>query len=231
MVKIFDATETFNNIFKLEKTILYCLLALIGLSVILSCQSAHYPVWESFIKKKSVQLNDKIVHLRSAQKDTAVQFNDTLINLKAFYNLKGGDLEEAFYITNNDVLLSETNMDNVKKSIRQVEEVSSKLFTEWETDINSISDESIRKKSFENFKKTRSDYDSLHKSMKKSEDSITRVFLLFRDHITYLKHNLNLQSLKQMDKEINETEKEVTLLMDELNNSIKQADIYLKTHP
>lgn len=213
------------------KKSIYLFITLLAISFFLSCKTVQYPVWDVFNKKKSEQLNKRIVAVKNSQKKAAIQFNDTLINLKAMYNLKGGDLEEAYFIVRNDIARSETSMNEVKKAISQVEVIASEYLGEWERDLHTITDESIRRKSFENFKETRADYNKLHKTMKQTENRLERVFLQFRDHKTYLKHNLNFQALKKMDKEIKETEKEVILLIEELNNSIKQADIFLKKHP
>ena len=216
---------------KLTKKSIFWLVTLLAISVVLSCKTVPYPVWDVFNKNKSEQLNNRIIDVKNKQKNAAIQFNDTMINLKAMYNLKGGNLEEAYFIVQNDISRSETSMDEVKKAIRQVEVIASEYLGEWETDINTITDESIRKKSHENFNETRTDYDYLHKTMKQTENSLERVFLQFRDHKTYLKHNLNFQSLKKMNKEIQQTEREMNVLIEELNNSIKQADIFLRKHP
>ncbi len=54
------------------------------------------------------------------------------------------------------------------------------------------------------------------------------VLTLFRDHVLYLKHNLNAQAVASLRGEAVQVENEIEKLIADMNRSIAQADEFIK---
>ena len=57
------------------------------------------------------------------------------------------------------------------------------------------------------------------------------VLTLFRDHVLYLKHNLNAQAVASLKGEAANIQNEISNLITQMNASIAKADEFIKTMP
>ena len=64
--------------------------------------------------------------------------------------------------------------------------------------------------------------------MKKAESSMAPVLKRLKDHVLFLKHNLNAQAIGALKKEIGEIEVDVAALIRDMGKSIEEADQFLK---
>jgi len=51
----------------------------------------------------------------------------------------------------------------------------------------------------------------------------------FKDHVLYLKHNLNAQAIGALRGEVLDIEKEIGALIQDMNRSIVEADAFIQT--
>src|SRR5207247_11027995 len=112
-----------------------------------------------------------------------------------------------------------------------METVAADRFREWETEIKEISSESMRSSSREQLRQTRERYEEMHRALKRAEQSMEPVLVKFRDHVLYLKHNLNAQAIASLKGEATNIQAEITKLLSQMNASIAKADEFVKTLP
>jgi len=193
------------------------------------CQTTYYAVWEKLGKEKRHLLKDQVEKARSEQQDASEQFKDALTRIKELYGFKGGDLEEFYNKLKSDYEESDRRAEAVSSRIEKVEQVANDLFKEWEQEIGEISNEQFRMKSRASLKDTKQRYARLRSAMTKAETSMNPVLTRLKDYVLYLKHNLNAQAIGVLKKEVGDIEVEVQGLIQDITQSIAEADSFLKT--
>jgi hypothetical protein len=193
------------------------------------CQTTYYAVWEKLGKEKRHLLKDQVEKARSEQQDASEQFKDALTRIKELYGFKGGDLEEFYNKLKSDYEESDRRAEAVRSRIEKVEQVAQDLFKEWEQEIGEISNEQFRMKSRTSLKDTKQRYARLRSAMTKAESSMDPILRRLKDYVLYLKHNLNAQAIGVLKKEVGDIEMEVQGLIQDITQSIAEADSFLKT--
>jgi len=192
------------------------------------CQTTYYAVWEKLGKEKRHLLKDQVEKAQSEQEDASEQFKDALARIKELYGFKGGDLEEFYSKLKSDYEESERRAEAVSSRIEKVEQVAEGLFKEWEAEIDEISNEQFRMKSRASLRDTKKRYARLRLAMAKAEASMGPVLTRLKDYVLYLKHNLNAQAIGYLRKEVGDIEVEVQGLIQDITQSVAEADNFLK---
>ena len=192
------------------------------------CRSTYYSTMEKFGVYKRDLLKKRVMAARDEQKDASQQFKDAMTRLRALYGFQGGDLEKTYDALKTDYDRSAAKADDVHKRIRDVETVADDLFKEWESEIKQISNETLRADSRKQLHETRRRYDDLHAALKQAEKSMDPVLTAFRDHVLYLKHNLNAQAIASLKGEAISIQDDITKLINEMNAAIAHADEFIK---
>ena len=78
---------------------------------------------------------------------------------------------------------------------------------------------------------TRARYDQMHDALRRAEQSMEPVLVKFRDHVLYLKHNLNAQAIASLKGEATNIQAEISRLIADMNSSIAKADEFIKAMP
>jgi len=198
---------------------------------ICGCRSSYYAAWEKFGVYKRDLLKKKVVAARDGEKAASEQFKDALTRLKELYNFDGGKLEETYSALQKDYDRSVVNAEEVRKRIKEMETVAGDLFAEWEAEIKEISTPALRASSRKTLQETRDRYETLHSALKKAEQSMAPVLVQFRDHVLYLKHNLNAQAIASLKGQAANIQTEISRLIGEMNNSIARAEEFIKALP
>src|SRR5436190_4124993 len=199
----------------------------IGLAFLLcftSCRSVVYSTYEKFGVYKRDLLKKRVVAARDEEKEAGEQFKDALTRLRELYGSTGSNLEKIYDKLKSEYDASVSKADNVHKRVRDMETVAGDLFREWETEIKEISSESMRASSREQLRQTRDRYEEMHASLKRAEQSMDPVLTKFRDHVLFLKHNLNAQAIASLKGESTSIQNDIAKLLDDMNASIQQAD-------
>jgi predicted nucleic acid-binding Zn-ribbon protein len=152
-----------------------------------------------------------------------------LTRLKAMYQFDGGELERAYRQLEADFKQSETRAKAVRQRIADMERVAGDLFTEWEAEIAQISTPSLQTASRSQLTQTRARYDSMRAALDKASQGMDPVLTQFRDHVLFLKHNLNAQAIASLKGEAGGIQTEIARLIAEMNTSIAKADEFIKT--
>jgi hypothetical protein len=195
------------------------------------CRSGYYAAWEKVGVHKRDLLKKRVAAARDDQQEAGEQFKDALTRLQELYNFTGGNLEKTYHALKRDYDNSAQKAGNVRKRIREVETVATDLFKEWEDELRLISSPALQASSREQLQETRRRYEDLHTALKRAEKSMDPVLTQFRDHVLYLKHNLNAQALSSLRGEAQNIQADISRLLDEMNASIARADEFIKALP
>ena len=201
-------------------------ISILGLA---ACSKVYYSGLEKIgIPKREVMVH-RVERARDTQEETKQQFKSALEQFTFVTNFQGGDLEATYNKLNGEYEASVKKSDEVKKRIADIEDVSSALFSEWETELGQYSNASLRKTSQQKLTATKSHYQQLIAAMRKAETKIEPVLSVFRDQVLYLKHNLNAQAVASLKSQLDSVKSDVSALVVEMEKSINEADAFIKT--
>ncbi len=193
------------------------------------CSSVYYNTLEKIgIPKRDVMVH-RVEKARDTQLETKEQFKSALEQFTAVTNYSGGNLEEVYNKLNDEYLGSVEKADEVKKRIRDIEDVSDALFQEWEEELAQYSSASLRRSSERKLNDTRKHYRHLITAMKRAEDKIEPVLAVFKDQVLYLKHNLNAQAIASLRGELDSVKADVSQLIQAMEKSIDEANAFILT--
>jgi len=210
-----------------------CLWITLAALVLLNagCRSAVYSTYEKFGVYKRDLLKKRVIAARNEEKEAGEQFKDALTKLRELYGSSGSDLEKTYDKLKSEYDGSVAKAESVRKRVRDMETVAADLFREWESEIKQISSEQMRASSRDQLRQTRARYDEMHAALKRAEDSMAPVLVKFRDHVLYLKHNLNAQAIASLKGEAVSIQNDIARLIEDMNASVQQADAFIKQMP
>jgi len=215
--------STFYDTFA-RRAFLLCLVLLMG-----GCQTAYYSTMEKFGVHKRDILVDRVESARNSQEAAKDQFKTALERFGDVLGFEGGDLKLKYDQLNKEFRRSEDKANEVRKRIEAVESVSEALFDEWESELEQYSSQSMHRTSQSNLAKTQKQYKRLIKAMNNAERRIAPVINVFRDHVLFLKHNLNAQAIASLQNELVSVKTNVNRLIREMEASIKVADQFIQS--
>lgn len=201
---------------------------LLPLLLATACQSAYYATMEKFGVHKRDLLVDEVEEGRAEQKEAAEQFQSTYEVFRELTGFKGGDLEEVYDKLSGELEDCEEDAGDLRTHIEDIERVATDLFDEWHDELGEMEDASLRRQSETMLKDTRSRYGDLIKAMERSEDKMEPVLQAFRDHVLFLKHNLNAKAIAALQDVVVDIEDDVANLIAEMQKSIAESDEFLK---
>lgn len=234
-----DAPKTLTNLdrsynfhgMKTRIAILFCVLI-----PLISCENpvkkaarhATYSAYEMVGVEKRDLLKRRVDDARDEQGEAGKEFQNALKRLKAIYGFDGGNLEKEYDKLNSAYEQSVEQAQSVTAAVDKVESVATDLFKEWESEIDQIETASLKTSSRDQLRKTRARYNEMHKALSDSEARMEPVLKKLRDHVLYLKHNLNANAIGSLKTESLRIQGDIEKLIDEMNKSIASADKFIK---
>jgi hypothetical protein len=203
---------------------LFCFVMMLA-----SCQTAYYTTMEKFGLHKRDILVDRVESARNAQEQAKDQFKSALESFSDVLGFKGGELKEKYDQLSGEFKRSEDMADKVHKRIEAVESVAEALFDEWEAELGQYTSKDMRRTSQRNLNDTRKKYKRLIGAMKNAERRIAPVVNVFRDHVLFLKHNLNARAIASLRSELVSVKSNVNSLIHDMEASIKVADQFIRS--
>lgn len=194
-----------------------------------ACTTAYYSAMEQVGQHKRDILKSRIESGREEQQEAQEQFKTTYQRFKEVAGHDGGDLEATYDRLNADYEDSEARAEDVRSRIASIEQVSADLFEEWQQEIDSMQNASLKSQSSRSLKDTRSKYAKLIAAMKKAEGKMPPVLTAFRDQVLFLKHNLNARAIASLSGSLSEIEGDVDVLIRDIDASIQESERFLAT--
>jgi len=204
-------------------------IALFGICHLAGCQTAYYATMEKFGYEKRDLLKKAVVAVRKEEQEAGTEFKDALTRLKEMYAFQGGDLEKTYNKLKADYDGCESQAKDVRKRIREMDQVASDLFAEWEKEIGTMQNASLASDSRRKLSETKSHFAGLSGNLHRAEATMEPVLTSLRDHVLYLKHNLNAAAIGTLRNEGVNIQGSIDRLIAQMNGSIAEADAFLKT--
>ncbi|MGE3681881.1 MAG: DUF2959 family protein [Bdellovibrionales bacterium] len=226
---IFDpAMRPFPGHFSFVSAIL---LTLVGCqqAVQKAARDTVYSAYEMVGVEKRDLLKRRIADAKDEQKEASESFGDALERLRQMYGLKGGALEKQYRRLQSAYEHSRGEAEEVRQSIQRMDTVASDLFAEWEREIEEIQSAEFRSRSKVKLHETKRRYTDLQTKLKQSEARMEPVLTKMKDHVLFLKHNLNAQSVASLKSETQRIEADIQNLLKEMDRSIQEADQFIKS--
>jgi hypothetical protein len=204
-------------------SIIFCIIFLSA------CSSAYYGGLEKIgITKREVMVY-RVAKVRDTQQETKEQFKSALEQFTALTRYQGGDLETIYKRLNGEYEDSVKQADLVKKRISDIEDVSDALFREWETEITQYNNASFKISSQQKLNATKTQYRQLITAMKNAEAKLPPILSVFKDHVLFLKHNLNANAIASLKNDLGSIKSDVNNLVNAMEKSINEANAFIKT--
>jgi len=194
-----------------------------------ACSSAYYATLEQFGVEKRDILVDRVKDARAEQADAQETFASALEEFRSVVDVDGGELEKKYDRLSASYERSKRQARDVRSRIDSVESVGQKLFKEWEQELKLYESSDLRRRSQDQLDQTRSEYTRLADVMNKAAARMDPVLELYEDQVLFLKHNLNARAITSLENEAIKIEERVTVLIDEMNTAIAEADAFISS--
>ena len=202
-------------------------VSLLMASALVACQSAYYEVAEQVGYHKREILVDRVEDARDAQVDAEEQFQSAQEQLLTLIDFDGGDLQDAYEELNDEYEAAAEAAQEVGDRIDAIEHVAEALFDEWADELEEYSNARLKSDSQRKLRQTRTRYDSLIKTMRRSESRMDPVLAALKDNVLYLKHNLNAQAVAALRVEFDKIDRDIDLLIKEMQKSIASSNEFI----
>ena len=212
-----------------KQRIAIALLATVPFQALGACSSAYYSTMETLGVHKRDILVGRVEKGRNEQAEAKEQFQTTLEAFQELTNFDGGDLEKLYKKLNKEYERSESRAEAVTDRLDSIEKVSTDLFDEWQTEIDEMANADLKSKSVTMMSDTRDRYEQLIVKMRGAEEKMAPVLKEFKDHVTFLKHNLNAQAISSLKGTALEIEGDVSRLVEDMQASIEEADEFISS--
>ncbi|MFW5444485.1 MAG: DUF2959 domain-containing protein [Methylococcaceae bacterium] len=173
-----------------------------------------------------------VIHVDQAcnsLKGTRDQFEDALQQFKSIVNVEQTSLEHRYKLLQRQFEFCQGRADDVSHRITTIEEVSTSLFKEWEDELGQYNNRALRARSRQQLKASKQQYSRLIKTMRKAESRIHPVLAAFKDHVLFLKHNLNAQAIAALQHEFVEIGIDISQLIEVMEITILEASHFVST--
>lgn len=195
------------------------------------CQTTYYATMAKFGYEKRDLLKKAVLAARDEQKDAAKEFKDALTRIKELYAFEGGDLERNYTKLKSQADDCESQAAIVRKRIKDMDQIATDLFTEWEKEIGQFSNPTYASNSRRQLAETRGKYAQLAGSLRSAEATMEPVLKQLKEQVLYLKHNLNAAAIGSLRGEATSIQNEIGRLLGQMNTAIAQADEFIKALP
>ena len=194
-----------------------------------ACDTAYINAMDKMGYAKRDILSSRVKSARDAQAEAKKDIQSALDQFGQVVAYQGGDVEATYQKLKSELQSSEDSAETVRNRIEAVENVADSLFAEWKAELGQYSNADLRRKSESKLSQTKNRYNDMLGAMKRAEQRIDPVLRPLRDHVLYLKHNLNARALAAMKGELVKVDAQVDQLVREMNRSIAEADKFIQT--
>lgn len=202
--------------------------ALLIVGQLVGCQTTYYAAWEKLGYEKREILTSRVESARDAQEQAREEVVSALESFSQAVNYEGGELEKQYRRFKSQLENSEQAAQNVRDRIVKVEATAGALFDEWTDELDSYNSVSLRARSAEQLKSTKTRYTKMIKAMKVARDRLDPALSPLQDHVLFLKHNLNASALSSLKSELKSIDAQVNRLISDINKAVAEADSFIK---
>lgn len=205
------------------------LIAALGLVAVhgAGCSRMYYSAMETVGSTKRDILVSRVQKANVEQEEAKEQFRSAYEQFKTLVNFDGGDLEKEYNRLDREYQRCQSKAEDLRGRVDGIEDVGQALFREWEGELDDYTNDEYRRRSERQLNATRERFDDLLVAMRDVERRMEPVLLAFRDQVLFLKHNLNAQAIASLEGTSIELEREVALLIEQMEDSINESRSFL----
>jgi len=203
------------------------ILGLLWMTTSTACGSIYYGAMEKLGFEKRDILVDRVKSAREEQAETKEVFASALEEFRALVDMDGGDLEKQYDRLSASYERSKSQASDVRARVEAVRDVATRLFREWDDELERYQSADLRRRSESQLDDTRKRYQVLIKAMDRATERMDPVLELYEDQVLFLKHNLNARAIAALDAESIKIAQRVDTLIDEMNSAIEEADTFI----
>ncbi|MEE9403535.1 MAG: DUF2959 family protein [Algisphaera sp.] len=214
----------------LKRNVILGLLVLAPLAGLAGCgvtDKAYYSLWEKFGYEKRDLLVSQVTDAREQQEETREQFSSALEEFRATFNSKEGKLSKAYDALKSNYDDCQAEADALKEEITKVKDISTDLFTEWDSEIETQTNASYKKSMATQKTATVKSYNAMVSKMDEAAATMEPVLQAFNERVLLLKSSMNAQALASLQENADELVGDIEGLISEMNKSIKEADAFI----
>ena len=204
-------------------------ILILSMLLLPGCQSAYYSTMEKVGVHKRDILADRVDKAQDAQQDAQDQFKSALEQFSTLINFDGDDLQKQYELTDNEYQACSEAAANVSERINSIEDVAKALFNVWQDELDMYTNPKLKQESSAKLNATQRQYKRLLSTMRQAESSMAPVLDSLRDNTLYLKHNLNAQAIGALRGEFANIERDITLLIRNMNKAISESQQFIAT--
>jgi hypothetical protein len=206
----------------------WILLLCLAAASLPACDSLYYKTMKKFGVEKRDILVKRVRSAQEAQQEGKQEFRDALEKFRSVVAVEGGSLEDKYKTLDDTLQDAEKRADEIHDRVKAVKDVAGDLFKEWEKEIGTYSDRTLKAESQRELRETRRRADAVIAAMERAEKRIDPVLQPLRDRVLFLKHNLNARAIGALDKELATVSTNVDTLVADLETSIAEADAFIR---
>jgi len=169
----------------------------------------------------------RVASAKDSQVEAKKEFRTALERYREVISFAGGDLEYKYNELKSQLNSCESRAAEVRKRIKSVAQVSEALFSEWQDELSTYSNESLKRASEEQLNQSKSQSDRLLAVMREAESKLEPALRPLRDNVLSLKHNLNARAITGLQAESRLINEQVAELVRDLDRSVDEADKYI----
>jgi len=207
-------------------------LSLVTSFVLLTITGCANSVYYAGMEKVGFHKRDimvsRVEKVQDLQKDAQEEFKSALEKFGSLVTIEDSDLKSAYEKFNNEYEDAREIADDLSVSIDKLENVSLSLFEEWENELDLYTSKKLKSQSSKKLQATISNYKAMMKSMRKSEKSMEPILSTFQDNVLTLKHSLNAQAIGALQGEFTSLKKDIKVLINQMNISIKESSQFIE---
>ena len=194
-----------------------------------SCSALYFGAMEHLGKQKRDILVQRILAVKKDQQATQEQLKTTLQAFQEVTGFQGGNLEKVYNKLNKEYERCEGRATKLKGRVDSVDQVAASMFSEWQSEIKSMHNRTLRDQSENLLLTARQQHAQYMRKMRRTEENIQPVLQAFRDQVTFLKHNLNARAISSLKKTSAQIDLQAAALIRDIDASSKEADNYIQT--
>lgn len=194
-----------------------------------SCSMLYYSAMEHLGKQKRDILVQRILAAKKDLKATQEQLKTTLEAFQEVTGFQGGHLESVYNKLNTEYERSEARDHQLKDRVDSVDNVAQAMFKEWQSEIKSMRNRSLRDQSAALLAAARKQHAQYMRQMRKTEQTIRPVLQAFHDQVIFLKHNLNARAISSLKSTSAQINAQASALIRDIDLSSQEADRYIQT--
>jgi len=197
------------------------------LTLLTGCSSMYYNAMEKIGKEKRDILVKRILEGKKDQEQAKQQLKTTLEAFQELTGFEGGNLEKVYKKLNGEFEDAEKRAKELSDRIASIDRVAKDLFAEWDKEAGSMSDRSLRTRSLQMLRETRTRHQQYLRRMQQTDRKMQPVLQGFRDQVLFLKHNLNARAIGSLKATATRLDSEVGVLIQDIEGSMREADSFI----